>query len=91
MNSKYKHEIVSDQENFSRYVDTIIRHVASIRCIVDEFAKFARMSDPILVKHDICNIIKNLVSSGQFGCDFVDYNFNVPDKPIFVVLDKKSN
>ncbi|WP_078400145.1 sensor histidine kinase NtrY-like [Ehrlichia ruminantium] len=88
LNSKYKKEIVSDQESFSRYVDTIIRHVTSIRGIVDEFAKFARMSDPVLVKHDICNIIRDLVSSGQFSCGLVDYNFNVPDKPIFVVLDK---
>ena len=88
LSSKYKCEIISDKESFSRYIDTIIRHVTSIRCIVDEFAKFAKMSDPVLTKHDICNVVKELAFSGQFSRGIVHYDLNIPDKPIFVVLDK---
>ncbi|AHX04230.1 sensor histidine kinase NtrY-like [Ehrlichia japonica] len=88
LSSKYQHEIVSDKESFGRYIDTIIRHVTSIRCIVDEFAKFAKMSDPVLVRHDICSVIKELAFSGQFSRGVVHYELNIPSQPIFVVLDK---
>ncbi|WP_395878056.1 sensor histidine kinase NtrY-like [Ehrlichia muris] len=88
LSSKYQHEVVSDKESFGRYIDTIIRHVTSIRCIVDEFAKFAKMSDPVLVRHDICSVIKELAFSGQFSRGVVHYELDIPSKPIFVVLDK---
>ncbi|ABD45031.1 HAMP domain protein [Ehrlichia chaffeensis str. Heartland] len=88
LSSKYQHEIISDKESFGRYIDTIIRHVTSIRCIVDEFAKFAKMSDPVLIKHDICSVVKELAFSGQFSRGVVHYELDIPSYPIFVVLDK---
>ncbi|WP_240729876.1 sensor histidine kinase NtrY-like [Ehrlichia minasensis] len=88
LSSKYQNEIVSDKESFIRYIETIIRHVTSIRCIVDEFAKFAKMSDPVLIRHDICSVVKELAFSGQFSRCVVNYELNIPNQPIFVVLDK---
>lgn len=52
---------VDDQENFIKYNDTIIRHVKDIGKIVEEFANFARMPNPIFNKHNLVDLIKNAI------------------------------
>jgi two-component system nitrogen regulation sensor histidine kinase NtrY len=45
---KYLSQIKEDPETFSQCTDTIIKHVADIGHMVNEFSSFARMPEPVL-------------------------------------------
>ncbi|KJV69166.1 sensor histidine kinase NtrY-like [Candidatus Neoehrlichia procyonis] len=87
LSNKYKEEITSDKDTFNKYIGTIIRHTISIRNIVDEFAKFARMSEPEFVMCDICELLNEVVFSGQFS-NQIQYEIVTPKFPIYVFIDE---
>jgi len=60
---KYRREIAGDLETFDRCTDTIIRQVADIGRMVDEFSAFARMPAPNLAPHDISELVRRAVFS----------------------------
>jgi len=73
---RYLSQIDSDQETFEACTDTIIRQVAEIGRMVDEFSSFARMPEPSLNDHDLGEIIrqtvflqKNATPNIRFVCD----------------------
>lgn len=61
---KYSQE-VSDPATFTKYTDTVIRHVESIGKMVEEFANFARMPAPVFAEVDLAEIVKNTVFTRQ--------------------------
>lgn len=77
----------ADQENFSRYTDTIIRHVSDIGKMVEEFVNFARMRQPTFAKENISDLIKKTVFSEETAHQHVDYTVDVPEKDIFAEVD----
>ena len=74
---------------FSQCTDTIIKHVADIGRMVDEFAAFARMPDPVLRPENLCgHITEALVLPRQAHGDIqFDITGNTDD--IFVNLDAR--
>jgi two-component system nitrogen regulation sensor histidine kinase NtrY len=55
---RYRKEIAGDREIFDRCVDTIIRQVADIGRMVDEFSAFARMPAPKFARHDVGELLR---------------------------------
>ncbi|QXK91708.1 HAMP domain-containing protein [Neoehrlichia mikurensis] len=88
LSSKYCKEITSDKDTFNKYISTIMRHTISIRNIVDEFAKFARMSDPVFVICDICHLLDEIIFSGQFSSKVIQYKIVAPKLPVYVFVDE---
>jgi two-component system nitrogen regulation sensor histidine kinase NtrY len=58
---KYRSEISSDVEVFDRCTDTIIRQVADIGRMVDEFSAFARMPAPRFAEYDAPELLRRAV------------------------------
>ncbi len=84
---KYINEITSDKESFEKYVDTIIRHVADIGRIVEEFVEFARIPQPKKASHDLCKIIKDMLFAQEFMYKFNKYTFDYDVNPCYVLCD----
>jgi two-component system, NtrC family, nitrogen regulation sensor histidine kinase NtrY len=86
---KYASEITSDPDTFQKCTDTILRQVADIGRMVDEFSSFARMPTPRMAFADMSEIARS-TSFGQ-RLAFPDIRFEVEgaDKPIGLVCDER--
>lgn len=87
---KYLREIQSDPETFKTCTDTIVRHVADIGRMVDEFSAFARMPAPIMQAESIEDIARQVVflhaqahSSMRISCE------TGPGAPFVTVCDRR--
>ncbi|WP_263008586.1 sensor histidine kinase [Anaplasma capra] len=89
LHNKYAAQIASGRETFLKYTGTIMKHASSISGIVDEFAKFARMPNPVFAMHNICSLLREISFSGQFGQKAVDYDLRFPGEEVIVLLDKE--
>ena len=58
---KYRKEITTDLDTFDRCTDTIIRQVAGIGRMVDEFSAFARMPSPKFERVDLAELLREAV------------------------------
>ncbi|MFV9875451.1 MAG: ATP-binding protein [Rickettsiales endosymbiont of Dermacentor nuttalli] len=83
---KYYKE-VSDQELLDKYTNTIIRHVADIGGIIEEFVNFARMPSPTFLPNNICELINNTIFSRQCVVNNVLYITELPDSSIIINCD----
>src|SRR5690606_1854892 len=86
LRKKYMPE-VSDKEQFDRYIDTVVRHVADIGKMVEEFAEFARMPSPIFTKQDMCELIQDAAFAQKCADSSIRFVLNLPDHPVFLHAD----
>jgi two-component system, NtrC family, nitrogen regulation sensor histidine kinase NtrY len=86
---KYAPEITSDQDTFLKCTDTILRQVADIGRMVDEFSSFARMPTPKMSFADMSEIARGVVFGQRLA--FADMRIEVEgvDKPIGLVVDER--
>jgi len=86
---KFAGEITSDQETFERCTDTILRQVADIGRMVDEFSAFARMPTPRMAFADMSEIARATMFGQRLA--FADLRFDVEgvDAPIGLVCDER--
>ncbi|HYD87461.1 MAG TPA: PAS domain-containing sensor histidine kinase [Vitreimonas sp.] len=86
---KYAGEIVSDQDTFLKCTDTILRQVADIGRMVDEFSSFARMPTPKMSFADMSDVARSTVFGQRLA--FADLRIEVEgvDKPIGLVVDER--
>lgn len=84
---KYSAEIVSDRETFDRCTDTILRQVADIGRMVDEFSTFARMPAPRMAEEDLDEIVRAAAFGQRLA--FADTRFDVeaPGGPLIAHCD----
>jgi two-component system, NtrC family, nitrogen regulation sensor histidine kinase NtrY len=87
---KYSSVVAAEeQENFNRYIDTIIKHSENIEKIVKEFSEFARMPQPVLAKNNISQLIRDAIFSEKVVNSEINYNVNVPESDIVFDFDKE--
>jgi len=86
---KYADEISSDQDTFLKCTDTILRQVADIGRMVDEFSSFARMPTPRMAFADMSDVARSTVFAQRLA--FADMRVEVEgaDKPIGLVSDER--
>ncbi|HWA00792.1 MAG TPA: PAS domain-containing sensor histidine kinase [Caulobacterales bacterium] len=86
---KYSSEITSDVETFQKCTDTILRQVADIGRMVDEFSSFARMPTPRMAFADMSEIARSTVFGQRLA--FADIRFDVEgvEKPVALVCDER--
>jgi two-component system nitrogen regulation sensor histidine kinase NtrY len=75
LKKKYSQEIASDRETFDRCIDTILRQVADIGRMVDEFSTFARMPVPRMAEEDLAEIVRSAAFGQRLA--FADTRFDV--------------
>jgi len=84
---KYRREIVGDLETFDRCTDTIIRQVADIGRMVDEFSAFARMPAPKLALHDVGELVRRAVFAQRVADPEVTIDIEMEDAPPCLMCD----
>lgn len=86
---KYADEITSDRDTFLKCTDTILRQVADIGRMVDEFSAFTRMPTPRMAFADMSEIARSTVFGQRLA--FADIRFEVEgvDQPIGLVCDER--
>ena len=86
---RYQGEIASDPEVFLRCTDTIIRQVADIGRMVDEFSDFARMPAPVLSSEDVAEIVRNAVFLQQQAHPEIAYHGVYPENRLALRCDPR--
>ncbi len=89
LRKKYAGEITSDPDTFLKCTDTILRQVADIGRMVDEFSSFARMPTPRMAFADMSDIARSTVFGQRLA--FADLRIDVEgvDQPIGLVCDER--
>ncbi len=86
---RYLSQIESDSETFEACTDTIIRQVAEIGRMVDEFSSFARMPEPSLSDHDLGEIIRQTVFLQKNATPQINFNYDLPDGEVMQSCDSR--
>ena len=89
LRKKYAPEISSDQDTFIKCTDTILRQVADIGRMVDEFSSFARMPTPQMQFADIAEVARNTVFAQRIAFADVRVEVEGAGKPIGLVSDER--
>jgi len=84
---KYGKEIKSDPEIFEQCTATIIRQVADIGRMVDEFSSFARMPVAAMKSLEINEILRQSVFLQRVGHPDIEYRMEMPDDPVILECD----
>ncbi len=84
LKSKFSKQVDDEKGLFTKYTDTINRHVAKIRRRVGEFADFAKMADLVMEKNDVCIIVHDGI--GVFNDD-ISYITELPDQPLYAMCN----
>lgn len=82
---KYSGEVADD--NFKKYINTIIRNVNVIGSMVDEFVSFARIPAPVFKKTDLYELINELIISRD-GTNGISYQQDLMDEPAIINCDE---
>ncbi|WP_416355705.1 ATP-binding protein [Aureimonas phyllosphaerae] len=84
---RYGKFIETDREIFDRCVDTIIRQVADIGRMVDEFSQFARMPKPTLEDRDLREALREAVFMRELAAQGITIEGDFGDKPLMGSYD----
>ena len=86
---RYLSQIDSDSETFEACTDTIVRQVAEIGRMVDEFSSFARMPEPSLDDHDLVEIIRQTVFLQKNATPQIDFVCHLPEGAVVQSCDSR--
>lgn len=89
LRKKYTGEITSDPDTFAKCTDTILRQVADIGRMVDEFSSFARMPTPRMAFADISDVARSTVFAQRLVFPDVRIDVEGADQPIALVSDER--
>jgi len=73
---------------FERYLDVITRQAGDIRRMVDEFARFARMPEPVTRDENLVELLRDAVLLQQEARGDIVYESELPDGPVTVDCDR---
>jgi two-component system nitrogen regulation sensor histidine kinase NtrY len=89
LRKKYLGEITSDPDTFAKCTDTILRQVADIGRMVDEFSSFARMPTPQMAFSDVSDVARSTVFAQRLVFPDVRIEVEGVDHPIGLVSDER--
>ncbi|MFN3662652.1 ATP-binding protein [Yoonia sp.] len=84
---KFRKQVGDDVDALDQMTDVIIRQTNDLRRIVDEFSKFARMPEPVLVLNDLTKVVSDAVALQRAGQPQVRITSDLPDDPVLADMD----
>ena len=84
---KYLAEITSDPETFAACTDTIVRQVADIGRMVDEFSAFARMPAPVMEPNDAIELCRHAIFLQRAGNPEIEFATDFPEHAVPLTCD----
>jgi two-component system nitrogen regulation sensor histidine kinase NtrY len=89
LRKKYFGEITSDPDTFAKCTDTILRQVADIGRMVDEFSSFARMPTPQMAFSDVSDVARSTVFAQRLVFPDIRIDVEGVEHPIGLVSDER--
>ncbi len=86
---KYLKDITKDKETFEQCTDTIIKHVADIGRMVDEFSSFARMPNPVFKEEKLAKHIEESALLSRQAHGNIKFNIIKDSDDIIVNIDAR--
>ena len=86
---KYQQEISSDPKIFASCTDTIVRRVADIGRMVDEFAAFARIPTPVLKHEDVVAVARETMVLHDVAHPEILFESNLPAHAVRARCDRR--
>ncbi len=86
---RYSAEVASDPETFTRLTDTIIRQVADLRRMVDEFSNFARMPKPVFRDENVHDIARAALFLHEVAHPGITFTLDPPAGEVRMVCDRR--
>jgi two-component system nitrogen regulation sensor histidine kinase NtrY len=86
---KYLGEIRSDPETFRVCTETIVRQVADIGRMVDEFSSFARMPAPVMREEELGELVRQTVFLQRQAHPEIAFEVDTPAAPLRHALDAR--
>jgi len=84
---KFRAQVGDDAEALDQMTDVIVRQTNDLRRIVDEFSKFARMPEPVLVLNDLTKVVADAIMLQRAGQPQVKITSDLPDVAILADMD----
>ncbi|WP_322892948.1 MULTISPECIES: PAS domain-containing sensor histidine kinase [unclassified Yoonia] len=84
---KFRAQVGDDVAALDQMTDVIIRQTNDLRRIVDEFSKFARMPEPVLVLNDLSKVVTDAVALQRAGQPKVRITADLPQEPVLADMD----
>lgn len=84
---KFRTQVGIDVDALDQMTDVIIRQTNDLRRIVDEFSKFARMPEPVLVLNDLTKVVSDAVTLQRAGQPQVDITCDLPRDAVLADMD----
>lgn len=89
LRKKFSEEITSDKEAYSKYLDTIARHVKDIGNMVEEFVTFARMPAAQFSTVSMTQLVKKSIFSEQTVHPEIRYKTELSKEDILMHCDER--
>lgn len=86
---KFGAQIPEDRDIFDNCTQTIMRQVASLERMVDEFSAFARMPAPVFDRVDLRDVINAIVFEQGVASPEIKISFEGADRPAPVLCDER--
>ena len=75
LREKYSEKLKEENNEFTKYLETINRQIIDIKKLVDEFSGFARMPSPLLKKINLLDVLNRSVEF--YRMSHKNFNFNL--------------
>lgn len=86
---RYGKVITEDREVFDQCTETIIRQVADIGRMVDEFSSFTRTPKPIMKTGDLAESIREAVFLVRVANEDIDFDVKLPNEKMMANFDSR--
>jgi len=84
---KFGKQIADDRDLFETLTQTIERQTDHIKSMVDEFASFARMPQPVMADQDLRLAVQEPAFLFREGHKDVDFKLSIPESPVRARFD----
>ena len=89
LRNKFGKQVTENRELFETLTQTIERQTGQIKSMVDEFASFARMPQPVMADHDLRMPVQESGILFREGNKDIDFKLVIPSTPIRVRFDAR--
>jgi two-component system nitrogen regulation sensor histidine kinase NtrY len=85
---RFGRKLDEDAGVFTKLTDTIVRQVADVRRMVDEFSSFARMPAPTFGEEDLRDVVRQSVFLFEVARPDIGFSLTAPDAHTALVCDR---
>ena len=86
---RYGGKVEAGDTVFARLTDTIVRQVADLRRMVDEFSSFARMPKPVFRDEPLADIARQTLFLHEVAHPAIRFELVAPEPPPHLVCDRR--